>query len=135
MKKFFNTTGPCNPNKHYMLPAQERCQGLTDFIDNGQYFVIHAARQTGKTTMLLDLVKQLNASGNYYGLYCSLESIQGLDEAEKGIAAINHKLQFCVEFSELLSRFPFAKDADYTQPSILLTKTTNSSQGIPFMPK
>jgi hypothetical protein len=25
--RFFNTTGPCNPEKHYMLPPEERLVG------------------------------------------------------------------------------------------------------------
>jgi hypothetical protein len=36
MNKFF-ITGPCHPNKHYMLPAQERCRGLLDLIDQKLY--------------------------------------------------------------------------------------------------
>ena len=65
-----------------MLPAQERCTGLLNLIEREQYFVIHAARQSGKTTLLLDLVQQLNDSGEYYALYCSLESAYGIDEVE-----------------------------------------------------
>jgi hypothetical protein len=42
MKKIFNTT--VNPNEHYMLPTQERCQGLTELIEQKQYFVIYAPR-------------------------------------------------------------------------------------------
>ena len=63
--KYFNITGPCHSQKHYMLPAQSRCQGLMELIDKEHYFVIHAARQSGKTTLLLDLVEQLNRSGRY----------------------------------------------------------------------
>ncbi|MCP4401888.1 MAG: hypothetical protein GY801_31885 [bacterium] len=84
MKRYFNTTGPCRPTEHYMLPAQERCRGLLNLIERKQYFVIHAAWQSGKTTLLLDLVQQLNASGEYYALYCSLESAYGIVEAESG---------------------------------------------------
>jgi len=60
VKKYFNIAGPCHPDEHYMIPSESRCRGLTDLIDQKQYFVIHAARQTGKTTLLLDLVKKLN---------------------------------------------------------------------------
>jgi predicted AAA+ superfamily ATPase len=59
MAKFFNTAGPCNNEDHYMLPALERCQDLMPLINRKQYFVIHAARQTGKTTLLRSLVKEL----------------------------------------------------------------------------
>jgi len=50
-----------------------------------QYFVIHAARQSGKTTYLQDLTKRLNAGKQYYALYCSLEEVQGVIEPERGI--------------------------------------------------
>jgi hypothetical protein len=44
------------------------------FIDSKQYFLIHAARQSGKTTCIQDLAHQLNAAGHYHALYCSLEN-------------------------------------------------------------
>jgi hypothetical protein len=53
-----------------------------------QYFVIHAARQSGKTTYLQDLTNRLNADGKYYTLYCSLEGMQGIEDPEKGIPEI-----------------------------------------------
>ncbi|MDM8561755.1 hypothetical protein QUF54_00195 [Candidatus Marithioploca araucensis] len=59
MKKTFNIAGSCHPNEHYMLPTQERCQGVLQLIEQKQYFVIHAARQSGKTTLLLELARQL----------------------------------------------------------------------------
>ncbi len=43
-------------------------------IDAEQYFVIHAPRQTGKTTLLHSLAKQLNEEGVYVATVCSLES-------------------------------------------------------------
>ena len=88
MKKYFNVAGPCVPGEHYMLPAQERCQGIMPLIEQGQYFVIHAARQSGKTTLLQDLTEQIRAEGQYYALYCSLESIEKISEPERGIPAI-----------------------------------------------
>jgi predicted AAA+ superfamily ATPase len=42
-----------------MIPAQERLQGVGQLIDTQQYFVIHAARQSGKTTFLKDLATRL----------------------------------------------------------------------------
>lgn len=112
MSKHFNTAGPCFPDEHYMLPAQERCRGLMEIIDQKHYFVLHAARQSGKTTLLLDLVKQLNDSGKYYAMYCSLESVQGIVEPEKGIPAIINELRAEVEFHALLSSFKFAESVN-----------------------
>jgi len=110
MKKYFNTSGPCQPTEHYMLPAQERCRGLPGLIERKQYFVIHAARQSGKTTLLLDLVRQLNDSGDYHALYCSLESAYGIAEAEKGVPAIVRELAAEIELHEPLGKYQFARD-------------------------
>ena len=38
MKKTFNVAGPCHPNEHYMLPTQERCQGLLQLIEQKLIF-------------------------------------------------------------------------------------------------
>jgi predicted AAA+ superfamily ATPase len=65
--KSFNTTGPCDPNEHYMLPPEERLVGaiLNRYIEKKLYWVLHAPRQTGKTTFLINWMRELNASGNY----------------------------------------------------------------------
>jgi predicted NACHT family NTPase len=68
-EKTFNIAGPCHPNKHDMLRTIKRCKSLMQLIEQEQYFVIHAARQSGKTTLLLELARQLNEAGNYYALY------------------------------------------------------------------
>ncbi|RKZ76279.1 MAG: ATP-binding protein [Gammaproteobacteria bacterium] len=123
MKKTFNIAGPCHPNKHYMLPTQERCQGLMQLIEQEQYFVIHAARQSGKTTLLLELAQQLNETGNYYALYCSLETVQGISYAEKGIPAIVDQLELNIELHEQLSSYSFAGQANYSKFTTILIKT------------
>ena len=61
--KRFNTTGPCFPAKHYMLDALARLPDIESFVFGELYFVLHAARQAGKTTALKALVRKLNASG------------------------------------------------------------------------
>ena len=61
MEKFFNTAGPCIPEKHYMLPALDRLPGIRRLVSMERYFVIHAPRQTGKTTALNALVDEIKA--------------------------------------------------------------------------
>jgi predicted AAA+ superfamily ATPase len=43
-----------------MINAAARLHGVEELIDRKQYFVIHAARQSGKTTYLQDLAQRLN---------------------------------------------------------------------------
>ena len=60
--KMFNTTGPCIPEKHYMVDLSSRLAQIKDMVDAGQYFVINRARQYGKTTTLFALKKFLKDS-------------------------------------------------------------------------
>jgi len=126
MQKFFNISGPCNPDDHYMLPTQERCQGLLELIDHKQYFVIHAARQSGKTTLLLDLTQQVNAAGQYDALYCSLESVSNITEPEKGIPAILNVLKTQIKFTPQFQRYPFAVQATPTEFNTVLREALSS---------
>ena len=73
MPKWFNTAGPCKDDIHYMLSPTERLPELTQLIAQQNYFVIHAPRQTGKTTVMLALAQELTASGQYVAILLSLE--------------------------------------------------------------
>ena len=52
MRKEFNITGSCNPQRHYMVDTEKRFKAVENLIDRGNYFTINRARQYGKTTML-----------------------------------------------------------------------------------
>ncbi|MCC6559127.1 MAG: ATP-binding protein [Polyangiaceae bacterium] len=71
--RFFNTAGPCVPERHYMVPAAERLPDARRIIDQGGYFVVHAPRQTGKTTTLRALARELLAEGRYAVLHTTCE--------------------------------------------------------------
>ncbi|HSN99326.1 MAG TPA: ATP-binding protein, partial [Candidatus Nanopelagicales bacterium] len=71
--RFFNTAGPCRPDRHYMVPAAERLPDARRIIDQGGYFVVHAPRQTGKTTTLRALARELLTEGRYAVLHASCE--------------------------------------------------------------
>jgi RecA/RadA recombinase len=71
--RFFNTAGPCKPDIHYMLPATDRLPGVQRLIDRQGYFVIHGPRQSGKTTAMLELARQLTAAGHYAAVLVSME--------------------------------------------------------------
>jgi ATPase subunit of ABC transporter with duplicated ATPase domains len=63
MPRFFNTTGPCDPARHYYLPTAARLPDLQIYLDRQQYFVLHAPRQTGKTTAMRTLAQELRERG------------------------------------------------------------------------
>ena len=88
MEKYFNIAGPCVPGKHYMIPALERLPEVARLIDREQSFVIHAARQSGKTTALMALVRDINAKGEKRAVYFTLESVQCFPKPQEGIPRI-----------------------------------------------
>jgi hypothetical protein len=73
MPRWFNTAGPCNPADHYMLPALRRLPEVQRLIDQEGYFVVHAPRQVGKTTALMLLAQELNATGRHVAALVSME--------------------------------------------------------------
>jgi hypothetical protein len=88
--RFFNTTGPCNPEDHYMLPPAERLVGaqLHRYIRDKLYWVLHAPRQTGKTTFLQSWMREINAGDEAVACYVSVETCQGVAESERAMPTI-----------------------------------------------
>jgi hypothetical protein len=99
-------------------PLRNTGKELMDLIEQEQYFVIHAARQSGKTTLLWELTDKINAEGKYHALYCSLEGVQAFTEPEKGIPEIAKNIVDCIKSQGLPPGF--AKDADYSNISNML---------------
>ncbi len=55
--RFFNTTGPCFADRHYMLPAERRLPELLPLVEQQLYFVVSqtavAVHQIGKSTAMI----------------------------------------------------------------------------------
>src|SRR5262249_6208720 len=85
----FNTAGPCRPEYDYMIPALRRLPGAPGLVAQMGYFVVHAPRQTGKTTALRALAQELTATGRYAALHFSCEPGQAVGDdygaAQRGI--------------------------------------------------
>ena len=80
--RFFNTAGPVNAEDHYTIPPLERLDldAVLMLIQQKKYFVLHAPRQTGKTSALLALMEELNGSGSYRCVYVNVETGQSARE-------------------------------------------------------
>ena len=80
--RFFNTTGPVKSDKHYCISPLDRLNlaEVLMLIREEKYFVLHAPRQTGKTSALLALRDLLNAEGDYRCVYVNVEPAQALRE-------------------------------------------------------
>ena len=87
--KWFNTAGPCRPADNYMVSATERLPEINRIIDHKGYFVLHAPRQTGKTTLVLELAKKLTNEGKYAAVMLSVEVGAAFpDDVDKAEGAI-----------------------------------------------
>jgi len=88
--RFFNTTGPCDPDYHYMLPPEDRLVGaqLHRYIKDRLYWVLHAPRQTGKTTFLLNKMREINAGGEAIACYVSVGCCDVISDTNQTISAI-----------------------------------------------
>ena len=78
----FNTAGPIKVDKHYHVDPLKRwdMSVIMDLIDNEKYFLLHAPRQTGKTSCLLALRDQLNKESKYCAIYTNFESATAFRE-------------------------------------------------------
>ena len=95
MRKKFNITGSCNPERHYMVDSKKRFKAVEDLIDAGEYFTINRARQYGKTTTLYMIWRRL--SDRYIVVPMSFE---GLDNS-----AFESNIAFVKKFSELMANY------------------------------
>ena len=91
--KRFNTTGLCNPKKHYMVDISDKLEKIKVLIENEEYFVINRPRQYGKTTILTALENSLKEK--YLVISISFE---GTDTE----SFLNTK-NFCDFFMDLIS--------------------------------
>ena len=80
--RFFNTSGPVVVADHYCIPPLERLDlnEVRRLIRDKRYFVLHAPRQTGKTSALLALCDLLNAERSYRCVYVNVEGGQAARE-------------------------------------------------------
>ncbi len=93
--RFFNTAGPVRRDLHYCLPSLERInlEDVLMLIQQQKYFVLHAPRQVGKTTLLLALRDYLNQGGAFHCVYTNVENAQAAREnVAKGMQAILYGL-------------------------------------------
>ena len=89
--RFFNTEGPVRGDKHYCLSPLQRwdLQEILSLIEREKYFLLHAPRQTGKTTCLLALADYLNRNGSYRAVYANIEPAQAAREnVSMGMTAV-----------------------------------------------
>ena len=95
--RFFNTAGPVRLDDHYAIHPLQRADAgeLLSLIQAKQYFVLHAPRQTGKTSALIALRDLLNsgAAGDFRCVHTNVEVGQvARDDVARGMRAILSRL-------------------------------------------
>lgn len=120
MRKRFNVTGICNPERHYMVETESRFKAVEELIDNGEYFTINRARQYGKTTMLNQIWR--NLSGKYLVVSLSFEGLG--DEAFASPEA------FVATFKRQMSRFLVSQSQNETLIGFWQDSKLSSIEGL-----
>lgn len=72
MKKFC-IAGPIDQKRHYFVAKRLDWTYLDMLINDMQYFLLHAPRQSGKTTSILEYTKHVNKIGICKALYLTTE--------------------------------------------------------------
>lgn len=90
MARSFNVAGPCIPGRHFLIPSERRLPEARSLVKQGLFFVLHAPRQSGKTTLLNTLARALNEEGRFTALVISVEHLRPVNDVSRGILSIVH---------------------------------------------
>ena len=108
----FSVAGPVDPEVHYAVSPLGRLDlpRILDLVEGRAYFVLHAPRQTGKTSVLGALRERLAAEG-WRSLYASVESARrvggGREAAVRGVlSAIGEAAVACLDDDSLDGIWP-----------------------------
>ena len=96
----FTIAGPVNPKNHYYVPHRLDEALFLQLIEEQKYFILHAPRQSGKTTAICMFAQQLNATNKYKALYVNVEPAQiARNNVEKGMDIILRELRGAAQLS------------------------------------
>ncbi len=121
--KFFNTAGPVNQEEHYKLDPLSRfnMEEIMLLISQKKYFILHAPRQTGKTSSLLALRDYLNKNGHYLSIYINVEGAQAARNDIKGATtALIHELARRAENEQLLEVLKGSNEHDVLNAALTM---------------
>ena len=124
--RYFNTAGPVVAADHYGIPPLQRLDlaEVLALIRQKKYFVLHAPRQSGKTSALLALRDLLNsgAEGAFRAVYCNVEGAHAMgDDVDRALRTVLDELAGWAE-ATLGDRLP-----DEIWPAILARSGSGSA--------
>jgi hypothetical protein len=109
-----------------MLPPEDRLVGaqLHRYISDKLYWVLHAPRQTGKTTFLQSWMQKINSGDDAIACYLTVERCQGIAEPDRAMPAINDAIRDAAQKTGL----PIPSTADESPLSSLNDILSNWSE-------
>ncbi len=122
MRPYFNTSGPCFPDEHYMLPPERRLGAIRELIDEGRYFTLHAGRQTGKTTSAQWLRDHYNRGDRFRALWVDVQEAREQPDPALAFRTVLEKLDDAVRqtFPDLAPPSESARNLD--NPATAVTR-------------
>ncbi len=107
MARVFNTAHANNPADHYTLPPLARLPtDMEDMVHGKFYFVLHAPRQSGKTTCVKALADKIAADGRYAVVFCTVDEGRTADTEAEGVESVVVALQLASDQLPLADRPP-----------------------------
>jgi hypothetical protein len=73
MQKTFCIAGPIIEEDHYFIPQRLNRAVWDQYIEGKFYFLLHAPRQSGKTSAIREYARHINEEGKFSALYMSTE--------------------------------------------------------------
>ena len=85
----FNVAGPMDPEVHYTIPPLSRVplRQFDELVEWEEYFVLHAPRHTGKTSVLKALRDHLNERG-WRCVYASCEDAKAIEDLDAAVLRV-----------------------------------------------
>ena len=113
--RHFNTAGPVNRPEAYRIDPLSRwnTDEILGLIKEEKYFILHAPRQTGKTSCLLALQDYINKEDKYFAVYVNVEIGQAArHNVEAGVKGIIHEIADRVDslLGESLDMWQYIRD-------------------------
>jgi hypothetical protein len=106
----FNTTGPCDPARHYTVMREALITTSLEQVKKGRYFTLFAPRQAGKTTFFQLMIEKLKES--YTPIWISFENLTTVNKEA-------FYLDFDEQLKEELLKYGFQTDYSIKDPPSL----------------
>ncbi len=92
--RYFSSYGPIDKEQHYFVPRKELLSKAYTYLmgeipeKGGHYITVWAPRQSGKSSLLIDLYRNIFQDENYLSAYISIQNLKGIDNSADCLNAI-----------------------------------------------